>query len=137
MAIMIRNSGVANVVAGFVLGYIVYRQWRPRAALWVWLPGLVWFASRASEFWFAQPDLHVLHVQRHSVWLEMSGLGCNNNVESCWDWLAYTMVLLRTVSYSSAAAWCAYRGKYGWDDWAARLRSWRGGAPLDRGDIID
>jgi len=81
-----------------LLGYFTARKWSPRTALWVWtLPvatlaiGGVTLASAGISFWrqFIAPD-------------------CLNDLQSCREFLTYTIPAVRGVAYS-AAAWFWFR----------------------------
>jgi hypothetical protein len=96
------------VVSTFIplaLGYFVFWKWRYPAAKWVWIAGVVWFGQRALLYWVSEAPSRLLGV-RHSVFREMSGIGCiNGEWLSCNDFLGYTVLCIRIVFYS-AGAWC-------------------------------
>jgi|SRR5579871_48168 len=94
-------------LAAFGLGYSIYRWFKPAAAKWVWIAGLCWVVQRAVRYYWEQRTYSVL-AGGHSVFWEMSGLGCDSTVESCRDFGLYTLQFLRTVFYSLGAICCSY-----------------------------
>jgi hypothetical protein len=101
------RSDVLSGVAAFGLGWFVYRTRRLTAAKWIWVAGLCFFCYGAIHFTLGQSSSSVLHPeQSHSLYWDMSGLGCRSDAESCRDWAFYTLQFLRTLSYSVGAACC-------------------------------
>jgi hypothetical protein len=102
------RSEVLSGVAAFGLGWFVYRTRRVAAAKWIWVAGVCLFSYGAIHFKLGQTPSSVLQPdQNHSLYWEMSGLGCRSDAESCRDWALYTLLFLRTLSYSVGAACCA------------------------------
>ena len=104
-------QNVAESVVAFLLGYIVTRKWRRAESRYVWIPVVVWFAQRSVAFWFENRDLGVLHGY-HSIFWEMSGVGCSSDRGACIDWIVYTLPLLRGVFYSAGAYGFRYLAEY-------------------------
>jgi hypothetical protein len=96
--VLVRAYTISAVVA-FVLGFFVYRQWKPSMARWVGLGGLCWFLLGA-----------LLSVGRSSLWDQMSGTACESGLEAigCRKWFVFTLPALRTVLYSFGA-WLCWR----------------------------
>jgi hypothetical protein len=101
-----------NAVAAIALGYFVYHRWQPVSSRWVWLAGIFWFGRRAFAFWLEQRAVSVMY-QGHTIYWEMSGAGCNFDMQSCHDWIVYTLPLIRTTFYSAGAFYCSYVRKHG------------------------
>jgi hypothetical protein len=103
----LRKETVLSAVVAFGLGYFVYYKWRSASAKWIFVAGLCWFGWGALEFWLGQRDLRVVSAG-HTVYWEMSGIGCNSfDTQSCLDYIQYTLLLLRTIFYSAGAFCCS------------------------------
>jgi hypothetical protein len=92
------KEDVLSAVAAFGLGYFVYVRFRSDLAKWVWLGGLCWFGQRAL----------LMLWRRGSSESGMLGINCGSDVQSCDNWLGYTIPFLRTAFYS-VGAWCSSR----------------------------
>ena len=103
---LILQEDLLSSVAAAGLGYSVYRIWRSQPMRWVWLGGLLWFARGAFRSWSEQRTLGVLQ-NGHSIFWDMSGIGCSFDTRSCRDWAVYSVTSLRTIFYSVGAVCCA------------------------------
>jgi hypothetical protein len=75
------------------LGFSVYRKWRPPTAAWVWVPGVLWFASR----------LLLTLDGKHGTFWELVGSASYADDASVANWTEVTLPLIRTVFYSVGA----------------------------------
>jgi hypothetical protein len=117
MATMLKRD-VVNGLAAFGLGYFVYRRWRQGSSKWVWVAGFCWFGQRAVRLWFAPSPFGILYPD-HTVFRQLSGSGCNSEmIQSCSDWIVYTLPLLRTTFYSFGAFCCSIVGKQSFSELA-------------------
>jgi hypothetical protein len=123
----VRKYTLLNVLAAFGFGYFVFRRWKPVSAKWVWSAGLCLFIAGCVIYWHEQGAARLFHLD-HSVYWGMSGIGCSYNAEGCLDFFAYTIPLLRTISYSAGAFACSRVGEYGWSGWS-RLKHWPDSPP--------
>ena len=94
--VLVRTYALSAAIA-FVLGFFVYRQWKPSMARWVGLGGLCWFLLGAF-----------LSVGRRSLWDQMSGTACEYGLQAigCRNWFVFTLPALRAVLYSLGALLC-------------------------------
>jgi hypothetical protein len=106
------REALVTAITACGLGYFVYRGWRPVASKWVWVGGLCWFGQRAVRFWFDQRAFSILY-RGHTIYWEMSGTGCDFDMQSCTDWMVYTIPFLRTIFYSLGAFCCWGIGRFG------------------------
>jgi len=109
---VILKSDLLSGVAAFGLGWFVYHTRGSVTAKWVWIFGLCFFSYGAIHFLQEPISSSVLHPRpRHSLYWEMSGLGCRSDLDSCRDWGLYTLQLLRTMSFSAGAVCCTAYSK--------------------------
>jgi hypothetical protein len=100
MAAYVRED-VATSALALGLGAFVWWKWRYGAAKWTWIVGLCWFLQRALRWRFGEGA-----QSPHSLAWEMSG-GGGADVNAAFDWLDYTIPLLRMSFYSLGAALCS------------------------------
>jgi hypothetical protein len=113
---LLQLEAARSIGIGFFLGFFVYYLWKTRSSRWVWVVGILWFAYGAVTYWNSQHYLR-LSQETHSIYWEMSGVGCRFDVQSCYDWLGYTCPLLRTIFYSAGAFLCSHLLQRGWGGW--------------------
>jgi hypothetical protein len=97
-----------------LLGYFVYRRWRPTSARWVWVMGFFWFVVGVVSVLHSQP-VSVLASHPPSLLRTFSGADCIDGTRAlgCRDWLLFTLPALRLVIYSLGALLCAGVGHEG------------------------
>lgn len=98
-AALIREYVLSSTVAA-LLGFLIYKKWRPQSARWIWIAGLLWFAAKA----FARaPGALAAHQPGFGT-----GAACNQEISAlgCVTWLIFIVPAIRTCAYS-AAAWLA------------------------------
>ena len=106
ISVMVLKAYLFSITIPFGLGFLVSWKRRSRSANWVWVVGLCWFGSRAISYWIDQGSYRLLGVS-HSVFWEMSGVGCTMNTAACWDFIGATIPSMRTFSYSAGAWICS------------------------------
>ena len=91
--VIVRTYALSALIA-FVLGFFVYRHWKPSMAKWVGLAGLCWFLFGMF-----------LSVGRGSLWNQLSGTACEYRLQAtgCRNYFVFTLPALRTVPPRPAA----------------------------------
>ena len=108
-AVVLREDFL-SITAAFALGYVVYRVRQPGTAKWVWFAGLCWFIWGTLHMWLGHGALRLLTGTQGTIYWEMSGFGCMSELDSCWNWIEFTLPLLRTIFYSAGAFCCSRCG---------------------------
>jgi hypothetical protein len=105
-------ADLLDAVLAFSLGYFVYHRWKSTSSKWVWVPGVCWFTLRLVHLWYAQSVLSRLTGARPAIFWELSGDSGLPDYESLETWSGYTIVLVRTVFYSTGAVCCSRVGMF-------------------------
>jgi hypothetical protein len=91
-ASILLTQWIGSIVFAALLGVSVQRRWRTRTARWVWMPALLWFLFGLIEFGrFGNP------------WLTFSGIACVDRGNPCLQFTVFTVLLVRSSTYSLAA----------------------------------
>lgn len=99
VAAMVAREGIFNTVCGVAIGFGMYRTWRWRPAVWVWIVPTIWFAF----------GVLVVSSSTHKqgsgggLWYGISGLDCVNGLTSfgCRVSILFTIPFVRSVAYST------------------------------------
>jgi hypothetical protein len=86
-----------ELACSFALGVLVYLRWRPRAARWVWVPGLILFGVGLTvsgtwtlwAFWDVNKDPGSINAHRVA------------------EWTVFAVPFLRTAGYALGADVCS------------------------------
>lgn len=84
------------------MGLMMYRFWRSGTSKWVWILPALWFGSEAIPY-AARPDTHSVFSKNSGFWFHFSGAACATEISNCRDFYAFTVPLIRALSYSGAA----------------------------------
>jgi hypothetical protein len=82
---------LVTTLFGAVLGLIVYRAWRWKPAIWVWVP---------TGFFFGL-GFHWTRFLPGGSWYWISGLACGQGERVGCFYFAFTMMLLACAGYST------------------------------------
>jgi hypothetical protein len=93
------------VVAAFI-GFMMYRMWRSATSKWVWVLPALWFALSAVPYAGRSHPSSVLS-STGGFWAHSLGGSCASQVMDCRDFFAFSVPLIRSVSYSLAAAFAS------------------------------
>jgi hypothetical protein len=91
-----------SVMCAALMGFLMYRTWHSRTSKWVWILPALWFAFRALPY-LGRTHSHSVLFQEPGFWIHFSGAGCTTAVSSCRVFYAFTVPLIRALSYSGAA----------------------------------
>lgn len=83
------------------MGFMMFRSWRSATEKWVWILPALWFAFRALPY--AALHSHSVLSQDQGFWFHFSGAACGADISNCRDFYAFSVPLIRTLSYSAAA----------------------------------
>ena len=125
---IVQRGDWLSVVCACLLGYVVYRLWRPSIARWLWVAGIGWIAFRIILLLPAQHVSALFPAQHVSIWSALSGTGCSEGIVAvgCRNWLQFTIPSLRIVAYSTGAIVCSRLQHSGplpiVDAWLGRFR---------------
>jgi len=125
---IVQRSDWLSAVCACLLGYVVYRLWRPYIARWLWVAGIGWIAFRVILLLPAQHVSALYPAQHVSIWSALSGTGCSEGITAvgCRNWLQFTIPSLRMVAYSTGAIVCSRLQHSGplpiVDAWLGRFR---------------
>ena len=94
-AVLLREYLLSIVIAS-LLGFLIYRMWKPETSKWVWVIGLALFTARALSLVLYSPG---------SAWLQMSGGACIAGVRAmgCMNYFDFTIPAVRAICYSIGA----------------------------------
>jgi hypothetical protein len=95
-AILLRED-ILSAVCAFGLGYIAYLKWKSESAKWLWTVG---------TFIFLLGAFHISQRAGGTLFFEVTGRGPRNDAANLLDWSVYTLLFVRTVSYSLGAVCC-------------------------------
>jgi hypothetical protein len=93
------------------IGFLVQKRWRSIMARWVWVVPCLWFLLKVAVYAGAQPKSVI--IENNSLFLHFSGLLCSQGIHDyeCYDFLFFTLPLIRSISYSIAAGISALMSK--------------------------
>jgi hypothetical protein len=98
---VVEREWILSIACAAVIGMLMFRTWKWRPALWVWiLPG----------FWFGVYVLLTINRQG-GPWYYLSGLACTEGFSrpgSCTEFFLATIPFIRTVAYSLGTLAGAY-----------------------------
>src|SRR5450755_4222921 len=98
---VIATEWAMSIVCAAVIGLLMYRTWRWRPAIWVWIIPAVWFAIETFMIW---PSAHRQSVlgPGGGLWYEISGSACVNGIRDrgCRAFFVFTIPFIRAVAYS-------------------------------------
>ena len=101
---VIAREWAMSIVCAAVIGLLMYRTWRWRPAIWVWIIPAVWFAFGTLMIW---PSAHRQSVlgPGGGLWYEISGSACVNGIRDmgCRTFFAFTIPFVRAMAYSIGA----------------------------------
>ena len=96
-----------SITLAAVMGWLMYRTWQSSTAQWIWVLAVLWFSFGALAF-FGGPHESSVFFTGSTLWSNFSGIDCAGHPASCRDFFAFSVPLIRALSYS-AAAWSASR----------------------------
>ncbi len=101
-AVVIKEWSLSIAFAAF-MGFMMYRRWRSGTSKWVWILPALWFAFRAIPYAARSSANSVLSVDS-GFWAHFSGAACGAaDIFNCRDFYAFSVPLIRALSYSAAA----------------------------------
>lgn len=100
--ILVKEWTLDLAVAAF-MGSMMYRAWRSKTSQWVWVLPVLWFALRAIPY-AAGSDRGSVLSRDAGWWAHFSGASCASPSMDCRDFFAFSVPLIRSVSYSVAAS---------------------------------
>jgi hypothetical protein len=98
-SIVIVKEYFFSIVIAALLGFLVYWKWPNEASKWIWIAPTVWLGFGAITIAGQQ---HSVFSTSTGLWPNLSGKQCAIDVSSCRAFFAYTVPLMRSVSYSLA-----------------------------------
>lgn len=93
------RAWVFSTTLAALLGFLTFRQWRQRSAMWVWTLPVAFLAFGALAYMGKESSA----MAGDSLWKHFIAPNCSDR-QSCRDFLIFTVPLARSVAYS-AAAW--------------------------------
>jgi hypothetical protein len=102
ITVVVKEWCLDLAVAAF-MGSMMYRVWRSGTSKWAWTLPALWFAFRAVPY---AAHSHPESVLSHdaSWWAHFSGGSCASPAMDCRDFFAFSVPLIRSISYSVAAS---------------------------------
>ena len=98
---VIAGEWAMSIVCAAVIGLLMYRMWRWRPAIWVWIIPAVWLALGTFMIW---PSAHRQSVlgPGGGLWYEINGSACVNGIRDrgCRTFFGFTIPFIRAVAYS-------------------------------------
>jgi len=88
-----------SITMAGLLGFLTFRKWGPRSAIWVWTLPVAFLAFGALMYLTREGPVAV----DDSLWKHFIAPNCVKK-ETCRDFLTFTMPAARSIAYS-AAAW--------------------------------
>lgn len=90
---VVQKESILSIVCAGAIGLLMYRTWKWRGALWVWVLPTLWFGVNI-----------LLTMKRFGgPWYYLSGLACSEGFarpSSCSEWFLATIPFIRAVAYS-------------------------------------
>ncbi len=113
---MLAKEAMLSGLGALLLGYFIFRIWRPVSARWVWVPGLCWITFRTAFVLISFKSSSILATEHLSLWVAFSGVQCSGDTGAagCVNWLLFTLPALRLCAYSAGATVCAKLGHEGY-----------------------
>jgi hypothetical protein len=99
-AVIVKEWCFDLIVAAF-MGFMMYRAWRSATSKWAWTLPALWFAFRAVPY-AARVHASVLS-ENQSFFSQFFGGSCAAQEMDCRNFFAFSMPLIRSISYSLAA----------------------------------
>jgi hypothetical protein len=100
-AIVVKEWCLSLPCAAF-MGFMMYRFWRSGTSKWVWVLPALLFALWAIPY-ATRSHTHSVFLENSGFWFHFSGAACAADVSNCRDFYAFTVPLVRALSYSGAA----------------------------------
>ncbi len=103
---IVQHEWVLSIACAAAIGLLMFRTWRWRGALWVWVLPTLWFG------------LNILLTMNRfgGAWYYLSGVACAEGFarpSSCTEWFFATIPFIRAVAYSlgTLAGMCLFAGR--------------------------
>ncbi len=103
---VVQREWILSIVCAGVIGLLMYRTWKWRGALWVWVLPTLWFG------------LNILLTMNRfgGAWYYLSGVACAEGFarsRSCSEWFFATIPFIRSGAYSfgTVAGMYMFRGQ--------------------------
>ena len=103
---MVQREWILSIACAAAIGLLMFRTWRWRGALWVWVLPTLWFG------------LNILLTMNRfgGAWYYLSGVACAEGFarpSSCTEWFFATIPFIRAVAYSlgTLAGMCLFAGR--------------------------
>jgi len=93
------RAWVFSITLAALLGFLTFRRWRQRSAMWVWTLPVAFLAFGAMAYAGREGSV----MGGDSLWKHFIAPNCSDR-QSCRDFLIFIVPLARSVAYS-AAAW--------------------------------
>jgi hypothetical protein len=100
--VLVKEWCLDLAVAAF-MGSMMYRVYRSSTSKWVWTLPALWFAFRAIPY-VARSQTGSVLSQNEGFWTHFSGAACASRAMDCLDFYAFSVPLIRSVSYAAAAS---------------------------------
>ena len=100
-AVVVKEWCLSLPCAAF-MGFMMYRFWRTGTSKWVWIFPALWFGLKAIPY-ATEPNTHSVLSENSGFWFHFSGAACAAEISNCRDFYAFTVPLIRALSYSGAA----------------------------------
>jgi hypothetical protein len=101
LAGIISKEWVLSILCATVIGLLMYRTWRWRPAVWVWIVPAVWLAFGVLML-LPSAYSHSVLVSGSGLWYQLSGSDCAHRVSQfgCRNFFLFTVPFIRSVAYS-------------------------------------
>jgi hypothetical protein len=100
-AVIVKEWCFDLTVAAF-MGFMMFRAWRSETSKWAWTLPALWFAFRAIPY-AARVHPSSIFSANQSFLAHFFGGSCTSQEMDCRDFFAFSVPLMRSISYSLAA----------------------------------
>jgi hypothetical protein len=90
---------ILSVTSAALIAYLVYKRWPNQAAMWVWTLPVALLIIRIAVYASASHTMAGVSAARHFF-----NPDCSKDIANCQDFLLFTVLSIRSVAYSVAAA---------------------------------
>ena len=90
---------ILSIVCAGLIGFLVYRTWRSRIGIWVWILPAGWLALHILS---SLTHPHSALTQSGGLWAQIFGFDCIERLAEtrCRDFFLFTVPFIRSISYS-------------------------------------